>query len=93
MTCEEAGELAGLIAGWAADGSALELLCAQDVFGELQEFELPEEPEIQVMVPAHYEPGQWKLMRHDACDVIGGETIDQALIISHKNCTVLGENR
>jgi hypothetical protein len=38
------------------------------------------------------QPGWWKLTLHDACDVIGGETIDQAIIVSYKNCTVLGEN-
>lgn len=101
MTYDEAEELARLITGWAmttaalvgTDESTLTLTCAQDVFGELQEFALPEEPEIQVMAVGHYEPGQWKLVRHDSCDVIGGQTIDEALIVSHGNCTVLGENR
>jgi hypothetical protein len=91
MTYEEAEELAALIGGWGAGGSDLTLTCAQDVFGELQEVPLSAEPEILVI--PHYEPGQWKLVRHDSCDVIGGETIDQALIVSHENCTVLGENR
>jgi len=93
MTYEEAEELVSLVAGWAADGSPLTLTCAQDVFGELQEFDLTEAAEVQVMAIEQYEPGQWKLVRHDSCDVIGGATIDQALIVSHKDCTVLGENR
>ena len=93
MTYEEADALARLVAGWAADGSPLTLTCAQDVFYELQEILPTEADEVQVTVIPHYEPGQWKLMRHDSCDVIGGATIDEALIISHKDCTVLGENR
>jgi hypothetical protein len=91
VTYEEAEELAGLIAGWTADGSPVTLTCAQDVFGELQETSLLAGTDVQVMT--HYEPGQWKLMRHDSCTVLGGETIDQALIISHESCTILGENR
>jgi hypothetical protein len=92
MTPGEAEELAALITRWAAGGVALELACGQDVFGEIQEFELPDSPEIDILVPAHYESGQWKLVRHDACDVIGGETIDQAVIVTHRDCTVLVQN-
>lgn len=91
MTYEGAEALAGLIDGWGADGSDLTLTCAQDVMFELGEVSYSAEPEILVI--PHYEPGQWKLTRHDACDVTGGYTIEDAVIISHKNCTVLGENR
>jgi hypothetical protein len=90
VTGEEAEALAGLIDGWGADGSPLTLTCAEDVMHELDEVVYSAEPEILVI--PHYEPGQWKLTRHDACTVIGGETIDQALIVSHENCTVLGRN-
>jgi hypothetical protein len=92
VTAGEAEELAALITAWAAGGVALELVCGQDVFGELQEFDLPEDPEIDILVPVHYEHGQWKLVRHDACDVIGGETIDQAVIVTHRRCTILGQS-
>lgn len=90
MTYEEAEALVSLVNGWAQDGSPLTLTCAQDVFGEIQEF--PVSDEINVQVIPHYEPGQWKLTRHDACDVTGGYTIEDAVIISHKNCTVLARN-
>jgi hypothetical protein len=87
MTYEEAEALAELVSSW--NGTAVTLTCAADVMYELQELDI-ETPELQV-VP-HYEPGQWKLTRHDACDVTGGRTIDEALIVSHRNCTVIAEN-
>lgn len=91
MTYEEAEELAELVNSW--NGSAVTLTCAADVMHELEEaaqLDGREPPEVQVI--QHYEPGQWKLTLHNACDVIGGETIDQAVIVSHKNCAILGEN-
>jgi len=90
MTYEEAEALARLVSLW--NGSAVTLTCAADVMHELEETEYDgaEAPEVQV-VP-WYEPGQWKLTRHDSCDVVGGKTIEDAVIVSHKNCTVLAES-
>jgi hypothetical protein len=91
MTYEEAEELAALVSLW--NGSAVTLTCAADVMHELEEvaqLDNGEPPEVQVI--PHYEPGQWKLTRHDACDVIGGYTIEDAVIVSHRNCTVLRES-
>lgn len=109
MTPEEAKEISGLIAGWGADGSHLTLTCAQDVADALAWVSQPRPPRdpcdfyalgtvgsftgAGVIVIDRYEPGQWKLVRHDSCDVIGGHSIEDAIIVSHKNCTVLGENR
>jgi hypothetical protein len=91
MTYEEAEALATLVSAW--NGSAVTLTCAADVMHELEEARLDggEPPEVQVI--PHYEPGQWKLTLHNACDVTGGYTIEDAVIVSHENCTVLGENR
>lgn len=90
MSPEEAEELAGTVNGYAEAGAYVVLTCAEDVFGELNETSVRADAEVQV-VP-HYESGQWKLTLHDACDVVGGETIDQAVIVSHANCTVIGRN-
>jgi hypothetical protein len=88
MTYEEAEALAALVSDW--NGNAVILTCAADVMYELAELDT-ELPEVQVI--PHYEPGQWKLTRHDACEVTGGETIGQAVIVSHRDCTVIAENR
>lgn len=89
MIYEEVEELAGLIDGWGADGAPLTLACAQDVMFELGEVPYSAEPEILVI--PHYEPGQWKLTRHDACE-IWGQTIEDAVIVSHGRCTILAQN-
>jgi hypothetical protein len=47
---------------------------------------------IVVVMMDHYDRGRWKLVRHDRCSVIGGETIEQAIIVGHDDCTVLGES-
>jgi hypothetical protein len=47
---------------------------------------------ISVIMMDHYGHGRWKLIQHDHCSQIGGETIDQAMIITHERCTVLGSN-
>lgn len=91
MTREEAEGLAAVIDSWAAEGAPMALACAQDVFYELQEAVFSADPDIQVI--PHYEPGQWKLTLHDACDVTGGYAIGDAVIVSHKGCTVIAENR
>ena len=90
MTCEEAEEIGRLID---AEGPEcyVRLVCAEDVAGELAEVPW-ENPVAEVYVSPHYEPGQWKLTRHDACDVTGGETIEQAMIVSHRKCTLIAQN-
>lgn len=45
---------------------------------------------IEVNVAWHYEPGQWKLVLHDHCELIaGGENPGDAMIASHAMCTVM----
>lgn len=91
MTAEEAEEVVALTEIWGGGRhGALTLTCAQDVFGELQEF--PVSPDVEVLVVPWYGHGSWKLTRHDSCDVTGGRTIDEALIVSHARCTVLAKN-
>lgn len=90
MTYEEAEELAGTVNGWMAEAAPVRLTCADDVFGELQETSV--RADADVMVVSHYEPGEWKLTLHNACDVIGGETIEQAVIVSHQHCPVVARN-
>jgi hypothetical protein len=92
VTPEAADELARLLREWGRAGAPLVLTCAEDVFCELQEFPLPEEPEIQVLATGRYDPGQWKLTRHDSCLVLGGETIEQAVIVTHPFCAVIARN-
>ena len=90
MTYEEAEALARLIDAEGTEHHVL-LTCAEDVAGELAEVPW-ENPVAEIQVIYHYDPGQWKLTRHDSCDVIGGETIDQAIIVSHRDCTVIAQN-
>lgn len=79
------------------------LVCARDVWETLSaagapvaivqpwEFDVSELTGIGVIVGKGYEPGRWKLIRHDKCEVIGGETVDQALIVHHEGCAVIAE--
>lgn len=80
------------------------LQCAQDIWDALKETSAPAEPRrpwepdltfltgINITVIPSYAPGRWKLVRHDHCEVIGGETIDQAMIVTHEDCTILAES-
>jgi DNA-binding Lrp family transcriptional regulator len=80
------------------------LWCARDVWEEIQLASvaaappMPWEPDlrslmaIQVTVAEHYEPGQWKMIRHDHCQVTGGEIPGQAMLVTHEGCTVLGRS-
>ncbi|MCW2929993.1 MAG: hypothetical protein JWM19_955 [Actinomycetia bacterium] len=99
----ELDKVAGLIREHAGTMYRKTLTCAQDVAYAVASMALPVAPRlpweteissltgIEVVVIGGYEPGQWKMTRHDHCDVIGGEDIGQAMIVSHKECTVLGE--
>lgn len=80
------------------------LVCAQGVWEKLKasgapvaichpwEFDVSELTGTGVIIAKGYEPGRWKLIRHDKCEVIGGETIDQALIVHHEGCAVIAEH-
>jgi DNA-binding transcriptional ArsR family regulator len=80
------------------------LNCAQDVWAEIRltappaqprlpwDFDLHSLTAIEVHVAEHYDPGRWKMTRHDHCQVIGGETREQAILVTHDDCTVLGES-
>ena len=80
------------------------LCCAQDVWDEVRMASAlaaprqPWEPDlrsltaVEVTVAEHYEPGRWKMIRHDHCLVTGGETQEQAMLVTHKECTVLGRS-
>lgn len=80
------------------------LHCAQDVWDEIRLTTPPAPPAnpwepdlsfftaIQVQMAEHYEPGRWKMIRHDHCQVIGGETQEQAMLVTHDECTVLGRS-
>jgi predicted ArsR family transcriptional regulator len=80
------------------------LCCAQDVWDEIRMASAPAparrpwEPDlhsltaVEVTVAEHYEPGQWKMIRHDHCQVTGGETQEQAMLVTHLECTVLGRS-
>jgi DNA-binding MarR family transcriptional regulator len=80
------------------------LYCAQDVWDGIlldwpaRKARQPPEPDghalmaIEVHVAEHYEPGQWKMIRHDRCQVTGGETPEQAVLVTHEECTVLGRS-
>lgn len=96
--------LLGLIKehSWTKYGKVL--LCARDVWEDIQRSSdqvpqrMPWEADlsfftgVQVTVIDSYEPGRWKMIRHDHCEVIGGETPDQAMIVTHERCTILGES-
>jgi hypothetical protein len=47
---------------------------------------------VEVTVAEHYEPGRWKMIRHDHCLVTGGDEPGQAMLVTHKECTVLGRS-
>jgi DNA-binding MarR family transcriptional regulator len=80
------------------------LHCAQDVWDEVRLASVPAVPRqpwepdlrfftaIEVTVAEHYEPGRWKMIRHDHCQVIGGENQEQAMLVTHEECTVLGRS-
>jgi hypothetical protein len=101
---DDTGLIAGLIKEHSGTKCQKVLTCAQDVADALAHIStptpprLPWEPDlaaltgIDVVVSPDAAPGTWRLLRHDHCDVIGGETPDQAMIVTHRNCTVLGEN-
>lgn len=81
--------------------------CAPDVWRDLQDVALEKSQEeqhfmpvpavdlfaIEVHVQMHYRPGQWKMVRHDNCEVIGGEDPEQAMIVTHERCTLIDEER
>jgi predicted ArsR family transcriptional regulator len=78
------------------------LHCAQDVWDEVRVASAPAAPRrpwepdlrsltaIEVTVAGHYEPGRWKMIRHDHCLVTGGDEPGQAMLVTHEECTVLG---
>jgi predicted ArsR family transcriptional regulator len=80
------------------------LHCAQDVWDEIRVASAPAAPRmpwetdlrsltaVEVTVAEHYEPGRWKMIRHDHCQVTGGETQEQAMLVTHEGCTVLGRS-
>lgn len=80
------------------------LTCAPDVWEAVKAGSVPAEPRmpwepdlssltgIEVVCVQHYPAGAWKLTRHDSCTVIGGETPEQSMIVTHENCTVLAEH-
>lgn len=94
--------LIGLISRHSGTKHLKVLNCAQDVWDEIRmtvppapprqpwEFDLHSLTAIEVSVAEHYEPGRWKMIRHDHCQVIGGETEEQAMLVTHDECTVLG---
>lgn len=90
MTYEEAEALAALVDDWMKNEVPVTLTCAEDVLGELNE--VPLRPDADVLTVSWYSLGQWKLTRHDSCDVTGGETIDQAVTVTHRRCDVLAQN-
>ncbi len=97
-------ELVALVRASLGDGQR-ELQCAPDVCRALPRSPLegyrnvsPDIPAsmalgIRVTMMDHYEPGRWRLIRHDRCDVIGGFDLGQAVMITHEHCTVLREGR
>ena len=80
------------------------LCCAQDVWDEIRMASVPAAPRqpwepnlhfltaVEVTVAEHYEPGQWKMIRHDHCLVTGGDEPGQAMLVTHEECTVLGRS-
>lgn len=43
----------------------------------------------KVHVVPRYQPGQWKLVKHDHCEVVCGGQPDEGTIIVHDECTVM----
>lgn len=96
-------EVTGLIREHAGTKYRKTLTCAQDAADAVASVSAPAAPRqpweanvalltgIEVVVIGGYVPGRWKMTRHDHCDVIGGDGIDQAMIVTHKDCAVLGE--
>lgn len=80
------------------------LVCAQDVWEEMQaagapavlvqplEFDIRELTSAGVIIAPGYGPGRWKLILHDRCRIAGGRTLLGSVVVSHRDCTVLGEN-
>jgi hypothetical protein len=46
----------------------------------------------QVHVIPHYQPGHWKLVKHDRCETVCGGGIDEGTIIVHDDCTVMDQH-
>lgn len=98
------GIITGLIKEHYGTKHAKVLLCARDVANALADVStpgphrMPWEPDlasligINIVVNPDAAPGTWRLIRHDHCDVIGGDLPEQSMIVTHRNCTVLGEN-
>jgi DNA-binding transcriptional ArsR family regulator len=98
--------LIGLMAEECWKSGRRALLCARDVCDEIA-LALPVRPGspfapwmpgasvfvgIDVTVIDAYEPGRWKLVLHDGCEVIGGSTPGEAMIVTHRRCAVLADS-
>jgi len=47
---------------------------------------------VAVIVSPDSPPGTWKMTRHDHCDVTGGEREEDAVMVTHRDCTILGRS-
>lgn len=80
------------------------LVCARDVWEEMRaagapaalvqplEFDIRELTCAAVIIAPGYATGRWKLILHDRCRATGGRTLLGLVIVSHRDCTVLGES-
>lgn len=94
----------GLIRKYAFLPHRKTLDCAPALWEELKaalpqaESRAPWEPDltwltgVEVHLDPACEPGWWKLTRHDACEVTGGDDTDMPMAVSHEHCTVLAES-
>ena len=94
----EAAQLDALVRGFDRNDRHYRVLyCAPDVYEALAERQgKPDAGNIGftyvTCVMGTRPPGWWKLVLHDRCDVIGGHSVDDAMIATHDDCTVLGES-
>jgi DNA-binding Lrp family transcriptional regulator len=101
---ERHARLLGLIKEHSGTRHLKELWCARDVWDEVRMASVPAAPRmpwepdlhsltaVEVHLAEHYEPGRWKMIRHDHCLVIGGDEPGQAMLVTHLECTVLGRS-
>lgn len=97
-------ELIALIKGCGFRYSKV-LTCARDVFDALGDASAPPPPPvmpwkfnvaaftgINVIISPDAAPGTWRLVQHDHCEVIESRRTGQEMIVTHRNCTILGEH-
>lgn len=93
--------LARLLEEHAADTCRAVLVCAPDVWEAVRksgapagiieplEWDVRELTQVGVIIAHGYEPGRWKLIRHDHCSGPAEPTLLGSMVVQHGECTIV----